>query len=137
MSVRAAFAALLGSQPAVAALVGSRIYPLVLPRRSRTYPAISYQMISDTLAADAADGTLEAHQARLQVNCWALTYAAADALAEAVVSALRGASDRAADPPIVDIHDVTRLDDHDPDAGDPETGLYRQIVDLMVLYIDN
>lgn len=137
MSVRLAFHDLLAAQPAVTALVGNRIYPLLLPRTGRVYPAITYQAISDPPAAEAEGGTLEAREARVQVNCWATTYAAADAVADAVVSGLRLNSDRSAATPILNAYDVTRLDDHDPDAGDPETGLYRQIVDMMVLYIGN
>ncbi len=137
MSLRTAFASVLAGRPGITALVGGRIYPLVLPRRNRTYPAISYQVISDPPAAGASDGTLEARQARVQVNCWALRYGAADQLAEAVVAGLRGHGDLSTNPPLLNIHDVTRLDDHDPEAGDPEDGLYRQIVDVMVLYIGN
>lgn len=137
MSVSLRFRGLLAAQAGVAAVVSGRIYPLVLPRLNRTYPAISYQVISDPPAAGASDGTLEARQARIQVNCWALTYAAADALADAVVAALRGNGDLSGTPPLLNIYDVTRLDDHDPEAGDQEDGLYRQIVDMMVLYIGN
>lgn len=71
----------------VAALVGTRIYPLVLPQNP-TYPAISYQRIS-TRPVQTRGGNGLAF-VRMQVDCFATGYTAAKQLSDAVVSALAG-----------------------------------------------
>lgn len=107
---------------AIAALVSTRIYPLVLPQ-SVAYPAISYQRISNT----GQMGTTALRESRWQVNCWALTYTAAQALAVAVKNALEEYTATATAPRIKMVLVVNELDDFDPEAN-----IFRVIVDVML-----
>jgi len=82
--------AILAATSAVSAIVGTRIYTGILPQ-SPTYPALTIQPISYN--ADnhlTAPGGLQWD--RLQIDAWGSTYAATDALYQAVVAALNGKS---------------------------------------------
>lgn len=105
----------------IAALVSTRIYPLVLPQ-SITYPAISYQRISST----PQQGSTTLRSTRYQINCWALTYAAAQNVAVAVKAALEEYTATATSPRIKMGLVVNELDDYDPEAG-----VFRVIVDVI------
>jgi len=79
---------LLTSDAGVTALVGTRIYPLILPQNP-TLPAISYGLISairDTNLSSMV-GLVEV---RYQFDCWALTLLEAEAMADALRAALHG-----------------------------------------------
>lgn len=67
----------------VSALVGSRIYPLVMPQGA-ALPAIVYQRISG-VPANHAGRVPSLESARVQVNCYAKTYGVAKDLCDAVV----------------------------------------------------
>jgi len=67
----------------VAGLVSARVYPLILPQKP-TLPAVAYQQVSD----GANEGTTSLHGQWYQFGCFALTYAGAQALANAVEAAL-------------------------------------------------
>lgn len=70
----------------VAAIIGARVDWVERPQKS-ALPAISLQTISDPrpLHLKGMDG---ARSTRVQCDCWAATYAAALALARAVIAAL-------------------------------------------------
>lgn len=88
LDVTQALYALLTADTAVAALVAARVHPGFLPQGA-TLPAIAQTRISgqdvDTLA-----GSNGLAHARIQVSCWAATYAGAAALGDAVRLALHG-----------------------------------------------
>jgi hypothetical protein len=75
----------------VTALVGSRIYPLLVPQGFDNYPAVTYQVISEQRTPELTkqNGLM---RARVQVTCWARTYSAAKGLKEAVRNAIDGES---------------------------------------------
>lgn len=75
--------------PAVAALVGTRVYPKILPQ-SPTLPAITYQRISRVSVADHLTGAGSLGRPRVQVDAWASTDAAAETLGAAVKARLNG-----------------------------------------------
>lgn len=78
------------SAPAVAAIVNARIYPVVAEDTAAT-PYITYMNASSTRAPSmSAPGTLR--NARIQIDCWAATYAQAKALAAAVRAAVEGSA---------------------------------------------
>jgi hypothetical protein len=84
MSPGEAIRAVLIADPTVAGLVGARIYPSLMPQ-GPTLPAIVYQVISEVPESSLAGtsvGRLTA--SRLQIDCYATTYLAAHALADAV-----------------------------------------------------
>lgn len=60
------------ADPAIVALIGTRMYPLVLPQ-GVTYPAVSYYLVSVTELRDLS-GPIGEEQARITFNAWAETY---------------------------------------------------------------
>jgi hypothetical protein len=76
---------------AVAAIVGTRVYPVTRPQGS-SLPAVTVTRISGgPLYAD--DGEVGLDNARLQVDSWGTTYAAAKDLAAAVGDRLSAVRD--------------------------------------------
>ena len=81
------FRTALTSASGVSALVGSNIYPVVLPT-DPTLPAIDYNIV-----AGSVDGTFNCRgttKLRFEVNCWAADYLDAITLRSAVIDALDG-----------------------------------------------
>ena len=70
------------STVAVKAIIGDRCYPQILPPKV-TLPAITLTRISGAREVIMAKQSGLAHP-RIQINCWAATYAEAKALAEEV-----------------------------------------------------
>ena len=70
----------------VLALVATRVYPGVRPQ-AEPLPAIVYNMISanPSYSDDGEDGIEEA---RIQLDCWGVTYSSAKTVARAVKAAL-------------------------------------------------
>lgn len=54
-------------------IIAGRVYPVILPQ-GVTFPAITYQVISDVPESDL-DGDSELRNLRVQVNCWSEGYA--------------------------------------------------------------
>jgi hypothetical protein len=122
---------------AIATLVSGRIYPQVLPS-SPIYPALTYQRISGP-----ADKTLAGANgrviARIQIDCWAVRYADAKALASAVKTAMNAAEgadlpDDDSPPDTLRIGAVTL--DNDQDTYEPDTlpRIRRVILDYLIAY---
>ena len=84
---------LLEASAGVTALVGTgaaaRIFPLLVPEGFTNYPAITFQVVSESRQPmlSRQNGLM---QARVQINCWARTYAGAKSLKEAVRNAIDG-----------------------------------------------
>lgn len=98
----------------VAGLVGTRIYPAILPQ-DPTYPAISYQYIAG--ASDiSTDGPTGLANPTFQIDCWAPTYAAMDALFEAVRKRLNGYKGVAGGAAVQGVFLVRKRDLYDNDA---------------------
>lgn len=72
----------------VAALVGTRIYPAIAPQSTVT-PYIVYQRIA-TQHLHTMDGIAGLAETTIQIDCYASTYGAVKALADAVRLALDG-----------------------------------------------
>lgn len=88
LPLEAAFIALMLADAPIGAIVGTRIYPQSRPQGS-TLPAITSTRISGgPLYAD--EGEIGLEFARIQVDCWALTYGTAKLLADAVTRHLSG-----------------------------------------------
>jgi len=86
MSIGKAVSAILTGDAAVAALVGTRVWPMRL-KQGTLQTSITYQRIS-AARSHTHDGPVGLNGSRIQVDCWAATYGAADALATAVRRAL-------------------------------------------------
>jgi len=122
MSAEATLRAVLLANGPVAALVGTRIYPMNLPQ-GPTLPAVTFQRISTV-----PDYTLEEQSwrvpIRLSLSLWALTFDGVHALAAAVETALRGYSGNGLR--LVRLLNMT--DDYEP-----ETKQFRVIADYRVI----
>ena len=88
MSLETGLYTALTGDAGVSALVGTRIYPEIMPQ-GVTYPAISYQRISTT-RTNMLSGVDDFTQVRVQVDCWDDSYSGVKALSAAVKSAIDG-----------------------------------------------
>jgi hypothetical protein len=107
----------------ITALVGTRVYPLLVAQ-STAMPAISYQRIS-TDPTQHRGGT--AHErVRIQIDGWAATYGGAIALREEIRAAMATFT-RSADPRV----DVALLQDA-RDLRDPDSQRWRVSMDYFI-----
>ena len=129
-----------GSPNAVAALVGVRVYPVVLPQNV-TYPAIRYARISTAreqyrLLSRTVANKASRQDGRFQIDCYAVTDADARALAAAVRSELDGYSGTIAGLRI----DRTSIDGEDgeiePEVGDVQSPVYRRHMDFILSHAE-
>lgn len=98
--------------------VSQRVYPLKLPQ-SPTYPAISYQRVSNT----GTNGSTPLRQTRYQINCWASTYAGTQTIAAAIKTAFEEYTEGAIKMSLV----VNEIDDYED-----EVDVYRTIIDVIL-----
>jgi hypothetical protein len=95
-------------------------YPLAVPNSGASYPCIVYQFISEVQMRSHSGNGLRKH--RVQISCWATTYAAAVTLAESVKAAL----DLNQTNYELATHETSR------DEKEVETGLSRRMMDFFV-----
>ncbi len=76
------------SKAAVTAIIGSRLYPVVLPQ-SQDVPAITFSRVSGGHSHNLDRATGSAIPA-FEFDCWAATYAQAETLAEVVRGVMQG-----------------------------------------------
>lgn len=105
------------------ALIGTRCYPVLLPQRV-SYPAVSYQRISNT----ETRGSSNIRETRYQVDCWAQTYAGTDALGIQVKSALEEYTTLSGGFDIKMARVSNELDDYDD-----QTDIYRLSIDVILV----
>lgn len=113
----------MASNTNIAVLVSTRIYPMLLPQ-TPTLPALSYQRVSNT----GQQGSTDLRETRYQINCWAATHFSAETLAALVKVCFEEFTDENQAPGIKMALVVNEVDDYDPD-----TKLFRSIVDVMFL----
>lgn len=99
---------LLSDDACIIEAAGNRIYPMVVPQGANL-PAITYQILS-TVGISVLSGPTNLKERRLQINCWAETYDAAEALAHKVGRALDGYRNTAED---VKIWGIELIDEGD------------------------
>lgn len=99
-------------------LVGSRVYPMLLPQNP-TLPAITYQRVSGP-KVQSLKGINALSHPRIQFDCWAATYTAVKGLAEKLISALN------------DYSGVIFYGDRDMYEQDVE--VYRVSIDIAIWY---
>lgn len=82
----------------LSALIGTRVYPNVIPQNA-TLPAIAYQRIS-TRQTVSHSGPSNLYRPRFQFTAVSTTYANVKAVAGALRDALNGLTDEATTPPL-------------------------------------
>lgn len=125
MSLRVAINSHLSTYAGLVALVGDRLYPLVLPQ-GVVYPAATYQRISavrEQVFTRAVRGTL----VRYQLTGWGKNYDDADD----VRAQLRAAALSFAGDGTVSVHDCSL--ETDIDLYDEQTRTYQHMVDVLWL----
>jgi hypothetical protein len=95
-------------------------YPVTMPAQGATLPGMCYQFISERQMRHHSGETMI--RRRLQVSCWAKTYAAAVTLGDSVRAALNLNK--------TNIELITA--ENISDFKDPEAELYRRIVEFYV-----
>ena len=88
MSIESGLVAHLLADSAVAAIIGEKVHPGVIPQGG-TPPAIVYTRVSSIRTLDM-DGPGTLVEVRLRIDCWHTSYAGVKSLADAVRSALNG-----------------------------------------------
>lgn len=111
------------------ALVSTRVYPGVAPQNA-ALPFVTYRRVSAVrpwgMGSDA--GIV---MARVQLDTFALSYAAARSVAEQVRGALQRWRDEAAAVPVLDCTIEGETDLYEPDATPP---LFHAVTDVMLTY---
>jgi hypothetical protein len=119
--------AYLTTYPALVALQSTRLYPVTLPQ-SPTLPCMKFQRVSGPLEYTHSGQSAWA-EARFQFDCWGDTPLIAKQLAQSLKSALSGFKGTLG---MIDIY--AAFIENDVDDFDEETGVFRQIVDVMFEY---
>ena len=128
----------LQTKSSITNLVGTRIYPLRMPQRSASsdtvYPCITYQRISSRPVKHMT-AAAPLQEARLQVDCWAATYASADALADALRLALDGYRGLWGSDVIRCCHLENTMALHEEPWGGDEQGVFRMSQDYLIWHV--
>ncbi len=124
MTIEAAIFELVSGKAAVAALVGTRVYPGKAPQ-GVTRPYVVYSQISLS-PVQSLDGWNELENGRWQFDCWDDLSTTAKTLARAVMAALKVTRVHADD------QEVTALLLDSRDLHEPDTRLFRVSVDFSI-----
>lgn len=107
----------LSTDAGVAALVGTRVYPVMLPQGA-TLPAVTYMRVSSTRMRTFGAPRM-GRVARFQFTVWATTYLSRGAIVAALIDALEGYSGTLGGVGGVDVLAIQQegqLDDYEPTA---------------------
>lgn len=141
MEISQIFRSLLLTDPAIAAVVGTRIYP-VKPPQGATYPLITFQQISGVRHGQLK-GRASLASPRFQVDAWtkegaAASHKSARELGELILARLEGLNERVVDtsvsPPATRLVSVEFDSDQDLFETDVNGGYYRHSADYFVTY---
>lgn len=122
MTLEEALRTVLVGDAGVSALVGTRVYPLVIPNGA-SYPAIAYQTIGREMS-QTQSGAISPEDARIQLTCVCTSYAGAKSLMEAIRNAVDGK----------DISGMTVFVESVRDDYAESGKAYVQRIDLKILY---
>ena len=112
----------------LAALIAARCYPGILPQNP-TLPALTYQLISDPMVKRVFTGVTNMRYPRVQVDCWATTYAGCTALAVQVRAAFQNYAVTSSGLAL-----KFTIVDGDFDNYEPDSLWFRRSVDLRLWY---
>ncbi|MEW5921568.1 MAG: DUF3168 domain-containing protein [Bacillota bacterium] len=128
MVIEEALYAYLSSHVGLTALVGSRIYPLVMPQGT-TLPAVTFSKVSGPrVHAMQHDAGLA--YPRFQVSCWGSTYKQAKEVAAQVRAALQDFKGTMGGPGGAEVSGVFLEDE--TDLYEPNTQIYHVALDFII-----
>lgn len=131
MDARTAIYALLSASTAVGAIVGTRIYPTVVPQ-DQPMPALVYQRVSAVEPGQIDGQGVALVQARIQMTALAESFATCAALLDAARQAVLYQHGSIGGVQVVSIiRDIDGVDTFDPEAN-----LFSQSMDVIVTYIE-
>lgn len=125
MAIEEALYTRLTGHSGTAALVGTRVYPNVLPQRA-TLPALVYRRVSGTREHAMGDDPGNV-LSRMQVDCWASSYSGVKALYAQVLDALSRYRATVGSETIDDILAGVPIDMYEPDKE-----LHRVMTDFQI-----
>lgn len=125
MAIETEIVSRLKSFTGTASLVGSRVFPVVLP--TEIAPAITYRRLSATPEI-ALDGSISVTSVRLELSAWGSSYDQARTLADAIFTALDGYSN---DAGVMVGHAQFGPDLYEPEV--PDSVRFRCLVEVEVL----
>ena len=134
MTIEEALYSYLKSYAGLSALVGARIYPLILPQPA-TLPAITYTKISRVGERVLSGPNPNTISARFQLSCWAYSYGTAKSVANQAKLALQdytGTMGGAGGVEVLDANSVNEQDFYETD-----TGIYHVPIDILILHMSN
>jgi hypothetical protein len=126
-SIEGAFVAIMLADSSLIALVGDRIFPMMLPEGTQL-PALTYHGVDSPMP----HSTLQVETPRIQVSCWASTYGGAlgvKAVAQAVKNALHQKSGMYDGVRVIEIRYKNMVDDFETD-----TNFFHIPVDFVAQY---
>lgn len=123
--IESALFAYLSSYVGLSALVGTRVYPLVLPQ-TPTMPAIAYNRVSSVVERDLSGAART--RVRMQLTCFGTTYGSAKQVARQVREALQDYSGTMGAVRILEATVIGEMDQYEPDLSQ-----YYIPVDVMFL----
>jgi hypothetical protein len=115
----------LSNYAGLSVLVGARIYPIKMPE-APTYPCVTYQRV-DTVREHGMTADHGLTHPRMQVDSWAVTFAAAKAVGEQVRLALQRWDDVTSSPVVLD-----SFLDNTEDTFESGANIYRVRHDFIV-----
>lgn len=116
----------LQARPGLVALVGDRVYPRKMPP-DPVFPLVLYTRVSTPPRGLTHSGPVGLAEPRIQFDVWATDPLDADAVAEQLRLAVHGFRG-SMDDVVVGSAQVV----NDFDADDPDTGLFRRVLDAQI-----
>lgn len=125
--------AFLKADPTIAAAVGGRVFPNIVPQGS-TFPALSYNQVSGVRLYDINDGPTGRAMPRITINSWAERYLAVRQLADAVRQRLNGFRGVTGSTFISRITLDNEFDTFEEEAG--QSGIHRVVQDYIISFVE-
>ena len=125
----------LAADAAVAADVGTRIFPRAMPQDA-TLPAIVYQLISSN-SDDALDGAAGIATALVQVDVYADTHLAANNTAEDVRASLHGFTGTMGDETVSALQLANKIEGYQVPNDGGDDGVYRVTLDWSITHTES
>ena len=126
MTIEEALKIYLFSQTLITDIVGSRIYPMILPQDTE-YPALTYFQVSNPVQHE-----VDIAYPRFQISNWAETYAEVKALLNAGKEVLQRYKGMMGGGSGIKVTQIIFLNSFD--IYDPETGIYHIPADYKIIY---
>jgi hypothetical protein len=125
--IEAGLVSLLKSDSSISTIVGSRIYPVIVPATA-SYPCLSYHTMSKPPEVNLDNSAQET--ARIQIDCWGTSYASVKTLQAALHTLLDGYQGIC--PDNTDINLCTR--DVEADYWESDSKTFRAMSEYLIDY---